>query len=50
MHQSKELLRRKEIVTRLKGQQREREKIFASYSSDKGLYSRTYKDLNKLNP
>jgi hypothetical protein len=25
-------------------------KIFASYSSDKALYSRMYKELNKLTP
>jgi hypothetical protein len=38
----------KEIVTRLKRQSTaEWEKIFASYSSDKGLISRIYRELKK---
>jgi hypothetical protein len=40
----------KETVTRLKRQLTEWEKIFASYSSDKGLISRIYRELKKLNP
>jgi hypothetical protein len=40
----------KEIVTRLKRQPTEWEKIFASYSSDKGLISRIYRELKKLSP
>jgi hypothetical protein len=40
----------KETVTRVKRQTREWEKIFASYSSNKGLISRIYKELKKLNP
>jgi hypothetical protein len=39
----------KETVTRLK-RLTEWEKIFASYSSNKGLISRTYRELKKLNP
>jgi hypothetical protein len=39
-----------EIVTRLKRQFTEWEKIFASYSSDKGLISRIYRELKKLSP
>jgi hypothetical protein len=39
----------KETVTRLKRQPIEWEKIFASYSSDKGLVSRIYRELRKLN-
>jgi hypothetical protein len=35
----------KETVTRLKRQPTEWEKIFASYSSDKGLISRIYREL-----
>jgi hypothetical protein len=40
----------KETVTRLKRQPTEWEKIFASYSSDKGLISRIYRELKKLSP
>jgi abortive infection bacteriophage resistance protein len=40
----------KETVTRLKRQPTEWEKIFASYSSDKGLISRLYKELKNLSP
>jgi hypothetical protein len=40
----------KETVTRLKRQPKEWEKILASYSSIKGLISRVYRELKKLNP
>jgi hypothetical protein len=40
----------KETVTRLKRQSTEREKISASYSSNKGLISRIYRELKKLSP
>jgi hypothetical protein len=36
--------------TKLKRLHKELEKIFASYSSDKGLISRIYPELKKLNP
>jgi hypothetical protein len=39
----------KETVTRLKTLPREWQKIIASYSSDKGLISRIYRELKKLN-
>jgi hypothetical protein len=39
----------KETVTRLKRQCMEWKKIFASYSSDKGLITRMYRELKKLN-
>jgi hypothetical protein len=39
----------KETITRMKRQSTEWEKIFASYLSDKGLLSRIYKELKKLN-
>jgi hypothetical protein len=38
----------KETATTLKRQPTEWEKIFASYSSDKGLISRIYRGLKKL--
>jgi hypothetical protein len=37
------------VTTRFKKLLTEWEKIFASYSSDKGLISRIYRDLKKLN-
>jgi hypothetical protein len=40
----------KETVTRLKRQLTDWEKIFASYSSNKGLTSRIYRELKKLSP
>jgi hypothetical protein len=39
----------KELITRLKRQPTEWEKIFANYTSDKGLITRIYRDLKKLN-
>jgi hypothetical protein len=39
----------KEMVCKLKRPPTECEKIFASYSSDKGLITRIYKELKKLN-
>jgi hypothetical protein len=39
----------KEMVTRLKRQLLEWEKIFASYTSDKGLITRIYRELKQLN-
>jgi hypothetical protein len=39
----------KEMVMRLKRQPTEWEKIFASYTSDKGLITTIYQELKKLN-
>jgi hypothetical protein len=50
LHQTKELCTAKEAFTRLKRQPTEWEKNFASYSSGKGLVSRIYSELKKLNP
>jgi hypothetical protein len=38
----------RKTVTRLKTQPTEWEKIFASYTSDKGLITRIFRDLKKL--
>jgi hypothetical protein len=40
---------KKEMVTRLKRQPTEWEKIFASYTSDNGLLTRIHRMLKKLN-
>jgi hypothetical protein len=45
----KSFFTRKETVIRLKRLPTEWRKIFASYSSDKGLISRVYRELKKLN-
>jgi hypothetical protein len=37
------------MVSKLKRPPTEWEKIFASYTSDKGLITRTYRELKKLN-
>jgi hypothetical protein len=47
LHQAKELLHNK-VITRLKGQSMEWEKIFTGYSSNKKLISRMYRELKKL--
>jgi hypothetical protein len=39
----------KEMVSKLKGPPTEWEKIFASYTSHKGLITRIYRELKKLN-
>jgi hypothetical protein len=39
----------KEMVSKLKRTPTEWEKIFASYTSDKGLITRIYRELKKLN-
>jgi hypothetical protein len=40
---------KKEMVSKLKRLPTEREKIFASYTSDKRLITRIYRELKKLN-
>jgi hypothetical protein len=40
---------RKEILSKQKRPSTEWEKIFASYTSDKGLITRLYRELKKLN-
>jgi hypothetical protein len=39
----------KEIISKLKRPPTEWEKIFATYTSDKGLITRIYRELKKLN-
>jgi hypothetical protein len=39
----------KEMVSKLKRPSKEWEKIFVSYTSDKGLITRIYRELKKLN-
>jgi hypothetical protein len=39
----------KELVSKMKRTPTEWEKIFASYTSDKGLITRIYRELKKLN-
>jgi hypothetical protein len=45
----KKLLHKKEMVSELKRPPTEWEKILASYISDKGLITRIYRELKKLN-
>jgi hypothetical protein len=40
----------KEMVSKLKRPPTEWETIFATYTSDKGLITRIYRELQKLNP
>jgi hypothetical protein len=46
LYETKNFCTAKEIVSRLKRQSTEWDKIFASYTSDKGL-TRIYRELNK---
>jgi hypothetical protein len=39
----------KEMISKLKRPPTEQEKIFASYTSDKGLINRIHRELKKLN-
>jgi hypothetical protein len=49
LHKTKKLCSTKEMVSKLKRPPTEWEKIFASYTSDKGLITRIYRELKKLN-
>jgi hypothetical protein len=48
-HKTKKLCSSKEMVSKLKRIPTEWEKIFVSYISDKGLITRIYRELKKLN-
>jgi hypothetical protein len=49
LHKIKNFCTTKEMVSKLKRQPTEWKKIFASYTSDKGLRTRIYRELKKLN-
>jgi hypothetical protein len=49
LHKIKKLLQNKKMVSKLKRPPTNWEKIFASYTSDKGLITRIYRELKKLN-
>jgi hypothetical protein len=51
LHKIKKLLHNnnKKMVSKLKRPPTEWEKIFASYTSEKGLITRIYRELKKLN-
>jgi hypothetical protein len=48
LHETEKLLTAKEKVTRLNRQSTVKQKIFDSYTSDKGLITKLYRKLNKL--
>jgi hypothetical protein len=48
LHKTQMLCITKEIVSKLKRSPTEWEKIFSSYTSDKGLITRIYRELKKL--
>jgi hypothetical protein len=50
LHETKSFYLTKEMVTRLKRWPTEWEKIFANYTSDKGLITRIHRKLKNLNP
>jgi hypothetical protein len=50
LHQAKKLLHRKGNSHQTQETAQRVREIFASYSSDKGLISRIYRELKKLNP
>jgi hypothetical protein len=49
LHKIKMLLHNKRNVSKLKRPPTEWKKTFASYTSDKGLITRIYRELKKLN-
>jgi hypothetical protein len=49
LHKLKSFCTTKEMVSKLKSPPTEWEKIFANYTSDKGLITRIYRELKKLN-
>jgi hypothetical protein len=49
LHKTKNLLHKKEMVSKLRRPPTERERIFTSYTSDKGLITGIYRELKELN-
>jgi hypothetical protein len=49
LHKIKKLRTIKEVVSKLKRPPTEWEKLFTSHTSDKGLITRIYRELKKLN-
>jgi hypothetical protein len=49
LHKIKKILQNKEMVSKLKGPPTEWEKIFHSYTLEKELTTRIYRELKKLN-
>jgi hypothetical protein len=49
LHKTKIFCSTKGMVSKLKRTPTEWEKLFASYTSDKGLITRIYRELKKLN-
>jgi hypothetical protein len=49
LQKTKKLCTTREMVSKLKRPPTEWEKIFTGYTSDKGLITRTYRELKKLN-
>jgi hypothetical protein len=49
LHKTKSFYSMKEMVSKLKRPPTEWEKIFAIYTLDKGLITRIYRELKKLN-
>jgi hypothetical protein len=49
LHKSKNFCTTKEMLSKVKRPTTEWKKIFTSYTSDKGLISKIYRELKKLN-
>jgi hypothetical protein len=49
LYEIKKLCTTKEMISKLKRPLTEWEKIFSSYTSEKGLISRIYRELKQLN-
>jgi hypothetical protein len=49
LHEIKKLFHNKKMASKLRRLPKEWKKIFVNYTSDKGLITRIYRDLKKLN-